>query len=96
MALGKPKGHPIDDLQCQASKDLRRAQRQAEANRGSCLYEDIMTASEEDTYLMHGLINIQRDSKITTKAILFKVQLITDPQQVAHILADYYKDLTTP
>ncbi len=55
-----------------------------------------MTASKEYTRLMHCLINIQRGSKITTKDILFKSQLITDPQQVAHILADYYDDLTTP
>ncbi len=55
-----------------------------------------MSATEEDTCLKHRLINIQRGSKTTIKAILFKGQVITNPQQVANNLADYYEDLITP
>ena len=71
--------------------------RQADAQKRTRLYEDIMQAAPNDTRLFHRLINNQRTSTVSKGNVLrIDGDLIDDPTQVLEAWTDHFRKLATP
>ena len=94
---GKPDQGPVFMRKTEMKKTLRQKIRQANAQKRTLLYEQIMQATPRDVKLFHSLIQTQRTTKSSQCTdLMVNDQLITDPHELLTAWTNHFQRLATP
>ena len=97
----KKGGHPADPhnlvlVKNAAKKDLRRRQRQINAENRSKIYKEISTAHTENKVIFYKLINKQRQiGHERLNELVVKGERLSEPDKIRQGWVDYFKTLAT-
>ena len=80
----------------EAKKNLRKAQRQDHAKERIKLYDDIMMAEQHDRKLFYKLIRRQRSSSADTKEMRINGSMVSDDDNIRNSWATYFINLGQP
>jgi hypothetical protein len=94
---GRPDdSHPLTERRKEASKAVRRIQRQEDADRRNRLYEDIMEAHEGDQATFYKLLRFKHGEHGDTAALCLEGELVYDQESQRECWATYFEKLATP
>ena len=94
---GRPgREHPTARARRTASKEVRRVQRQHEAERRNQLYTDILDSHEKDQSTFYRLLRRRHGHQAAEIALKLNGELVYDGDSQRNAWADYYEELATP